>query len=53
VKDCREIGLHTMSGNTTIGTTEVDVRGERVTFDGLELTAEPVDAVSLSRLYFL
>ena len=42
-----------MVGNTTTGTTEVDVRGERVTFDGMELTAEPVDAVSLSRLYFL
>ena len=53
VKHCREIGLHSMIGNSTTGTTEVDVRGERVTFDGLELTAEPVDAVSLSRLYFL
>ncbi|MGB2839378.1 MAG: urease subunit alpha [Actinomycetes bacterium] len=53
VQNCREIGLATMVGNATTGTTEVDVRGERVTFDGMELTAEPVDAVSLSRLYFL
>ncbi len=53
VQNCREIGLPSMVGNATTGTTEVDVRGERVTFDGIELKSEPVDAVSLSRLYFL
>ena len=39
--------------NTTTGTTRVDADGARVTFDDRELTAEPVDSVSLSRLYFL
>ena len=53
VSNCRGIGLAQMVGNDTIGETEVDVRGERVTFDGAELRAEPVESVSLSRLYFL
>ncbi len=53
VRDCRGIGLAQMISNDTIGKTEVDVRGERVTFDGAELRAEPVESVSLSRLYFL
>jgi urease subunit alpha len=53
VRGCRGIGLGQMVGNDSVGQTEVDVRGERVTFDGIELQAEPVDSVSLSRLYFL
>lgn len=53
VRNCRGIGLADMVSNHTIGQTLVDVGGERVSFDGDELHAEPVDSVSLSRLYFL
>jgi urease subunit alpha len=53
VQECRGISLRDMVGNQTVGSTVVDVRGEHVTFDGMRLDAEPVDSVSLSRLYFL
>ncbi|MCZ3385664.1 MAG: urease subunit alpha [Actinomycetia bacterium] len=53
VSRCRGIGLADMVSNTTIGDTVVDVRGERVTFDGTELSADPAESVSLNRLYFL
>lgn len=53
VRNCRGIGLAEMVSNHTIGQTEVDVRGERVTFDGVELRGDPVESVALSRLYFL
>ena len=47
------VGLASMVRNATIGETQVDADGARVTFDDRELTADPVDSVSLSRLYFL
>lgn len=53
VAGCRGIGLSSMVRNGTTGSTRVDADGARVTFDGRELTAEPVDSVSLSRRYFL
>jgi hypothetical protein len=42
-----------MVGNSTVGATVVDAAGEHVTFNGDRLEAEPIDSVSLSRLYFL
>ena len=53
VRGCRQVGLGAMVRNATTGTTRVDPDGARVTFDDQELTADPVDSVSLSRLYFL
>ena len=42
-----------MVANSTVGEVVVDPSGERVTFDGEPLEGDPVDTVSLSRLYFL
>jgi len=42
-----------MVANRRVGQTVVDTRGEQVTFDGELLHAEPIESVSLSRLYFL
>ena len=53
VKNCRDVGLHSMVLNATIGTTHVDADGARVTFNDEELRAEPAETVSLNRLYFL
>jgi urease subunit alpha len=53
VRNCRGIGLEQMVGNSTVGETIVDSAGEHVTFNGEPLEAEPIDSVSLSRLYFL
>ena len=53
VKNCRDIGLHSMILNATIGTTRVDADGERVTFNDEVLRADPAESVSLNRLYFL
>ncbi len=53
VRGCRQVGLGAMVRNATTGTTRVDPDGARVTFDDRALTADPVDSVSLSRLYFL
>lgn len=53
ISGCRGIGLDSMVRNATTGSTRVDADGARVTFDGRELRVEPVDSVSLSRLYFL
>ena len=53
VHHCRSIGLPDMIANQRVGQTVVDTRGERVTFDGEFLQAEPIESVSLSRLYFL
>jgi urease subunit alpha len=53
VSDCRGIGLQQMVGNSTIGEVVVDPSGARVTFDGEPLEGDPVESVSLSRLYFL
>ncbi|HEX5017538.1 MAG TPA: urease subunit alpha [Actinomycetes bacterium] len=53
VHNCRGIGLNNMIRNTTTGTTVVDADGAHVAFDGEAVTTEPVESVSLSRLYFL
>lgn len=53
VGGCRSIGLDSMVRNGTIGVTEVNAAGARVTFDGEELHARPADSVCLSRLYFM
>jgi urease subunit alpha len=53
VHRCRSIGLPDMIANHRVGQTVVDTRGEHVTFDGELLRAEPIESVSLSRLYFL
>ncbi len=53
VHHCRSIGLPDMVANRRVGQTVVDTRGEQVTFDGELLRAEPIESVSLSRLYFL
>jgi urease subunit alpha len=53
VRNCRGIGLGEMVANSTVGETIVDASGARVTFNGDGLETEPVDSVSLSRLYFM
>lgn len=53
VRGCRGLTLADMVLNATTGTVEVDVTGARVTLDGEELRADPVDTVPLSRLYLL
>jgi urease subunit alpha len=53
VRNCRGIGLAQMVGNSSTGETVVDPDGQRVTFNGELLDAEPIDSVDLSRLYFL
>jgi urease subunit alpha len=53
VRDCRGIGLGQMVRNSTVGDVVVDPAGERVTLDREPLEADPVDSVTLSRLYFL
>jgi urease subunit alpha len=53
VQNCRAIGLDDMVANSTVGETVVDAAGAHVTFNGDALEADPVESVSLSRLYFL
>lgn len=53
VQNCRAVNLTDMIRNSRTGETVVDPAGAHVSFDGEPLTAEPIESVSLSRLYFL
>ncbi len=53
VRNTRGIGPADMIFNDRLGTVEVDSRTGRVTFDGEGVYVDPVESVSLSRLYFL
>ena len=54
VHHCREIGLPDMVAQLNESARPWSTpRGEHVTFDGEQLRAEPIESVSLSRLYFL
>ena len=53
VQNCRAVNLTDMVRNSRTGETVVDPAGAHVSFDGEPLTAEPIESVSLSRLYFL
>lgn len=54
VRGTRGIGLAQMqAGNARTGQVRVDADGSRVTLDGVLLHRDPVQAVPLSRLYYL
>ncbi|MEZ5377278.1 MAG: urease subunit alpha [Acidimicrobiales bacterium] len=53
VRNTRNIGPADLVHNARLGTVEVDNATGMVSFDGERVYADPVESVSLSRLYFL
>ena len=53
VKNTRNIGPADLVHNDRLGTVDVDPLTGVVTLDGVVVSSEPSDSVSLSRLYFL
>lgn len=52
-RGCREAGLATMAWHGRIGRVEVAPDGSQVRLDGDPIRSDPLDRVSLSRLYYL
>ncbi len=53
VQHCRTAGLASMVHHGRVGQVVVDARAAQVTLDGDPIGAEPLDRVSLSRLYLI